>query len=43
METGMQFVGIDVGEQELEVYVRPSMQGWKVANTPTGQQQVVAR
>lgn len=43
MNTTMQFVGIDVGEQVLDVYVRPGGEEWQVGNSPSGQQEVVAR
>jgi transposase len=43
MNTTMQFVGIDVGEHSLEVYVRPSGESWQVDNIRSGHQEVVTR
>ena len=41
MVSELVFVGIDVGQTELEMYVRPSGQRGTYANTPTGQQEIV--
>jgi transposase len=43
MNPVMQFVGIDVGQQVLDVYVRPSGACWQVDNTPSGHHEVVVQ